>query len=184
MTMNTPLRAGKGTIYEGGVRVCSFVNWPCKIKAGITINEPMHVVDWYPTLRKLAGAPVEQKLVPGGLDVWPVLTQDAKSPHDAILLIGNKSGVSAIRMGDWKLLLSASDNDAEEQAGNQKDSGKMELYNLADDIAESKNLADAQPERVKAMRTRLDSMLKNAASPGDVIRDRKLEPQKQKKGKQ
>ena len=181
-TMNTPLRAGKGTIYEGGVRVCAFVNWPGRIKAGITLNEPMHAVDWYPTLVKLAGAPVEQKLQPDGLDIWPVLTQGAKSPHDAILLVGNRPGESAIRMGDWKLLLSASDNVAEEQTGNQRASGKMELYNLADDIAESKNLADTQPEKVKAMRTRLDAMLLNAVSPGDTIRDQKLAPQKQKKG--
>ena len=181
-TMNTPLRAGKGTVYEGGIRVCAFVNWPGRIKAGITVNEPMHVVDWYPTLVKLAGAPVEQKLQPDGLDIWPVLTQGAKSPHDAILLVGNKPGVSAIRMGDWKLLLNASDKDAEDQVGDQKGTGEIELYNLADDISESKNLADAQPEKVKGMRTRLDAMLRNAVLPGDVIRDQKLDIKKQKKG--
>ena len=181
-TMNTPLRAGKGTVYEGGIRVCAFVNWPGRIKAGITVNEPMHVVDWYPTLVKLAGAPVEQKLQPDGLDIWPVLTQGAKSPHDAILLVGNKPGVSAIRMGDWKLLLNASDRDAEDQVGDQKGTGEIELYNLADDISESKNLADAQPEKVKGMRTRLDAMLRNAVLPGDVIRDQKLDIKKQKKG--
>ena len=57
----------------------------------------MHAVDWYPTLTKLVGAHLEQKLPPDGLDIWPVLTQNAKSPHDAILLMGNKPGVSAIR---------------------------------------------------------------------------------------
>lgn len=181
-TMNTPLRAGKGTIYEGGVRVCAFVNWPGRIQAGITVNEPIHAVDWYPTLVKLAGAPVEQELRPDGLDIWPVLTQGAKSPHDAILLVGSKPGVSALRMGDWKLLLNPSDKNAEEQAGNQKDSGEMELYNLADDISESKNLVDAQPEKVKAMRIRLDAMLKNAVSPGDVDSQQSLDTNKQKKG--
>ena len=183
-TMNTPLRAGKGTVYEGGVRVCSFANWPGKIKAGITIQEPMHAVDWYPTLTKLVGAHLEQKLPPDGLDIWPVLTQNAKSPHDAILLLGNKPGVSAIRMGDWKLLVGASDTDAEEQADSQKSSGKLELYNLAEDIAESKNLANVQPERVNAMRTRLETMLKNAMPPGDSLRDSNVETKKQKKGKQ
>lgn len=167
-TMNTPLRAGKGTIYEGGVRVCAFVNWPGKINAGTTILEPIHAVDWYPTLTKLVGARLDQKLPTDGLDVWPVLTQNAKSPHDALLLIGNKPGASAIRMGDWKLLISPSDNDAEEQASTEKASGKMELYHLAEDIAEAKNLVDAQPERVKAMRARLETMLKDAALPGDT----------------
>ena len=49
-TMNTPLRGGKGGIYEGGVRVAALATWPGKIAAGATIDEPMHIVDWYPTL--------------------------------------------------------------------------------------------------------------------------------------
>ena len=168
VTMNTPLRAGKGTIYEGGVRVCAFANWPGKIAADTHINEPMHAVDWYPTLLKLAGAPAEQKLAPDGLDIWPVLTQGAKSPHDALLLHGTTPGKAAIRMGDWKLLLNASEKDAEEAPANDaKAAGTVELYNLADDIAESKNLAASQPEKVKELRTRLASFLKDAVQPGN-----------------
>ena len=168
-TMNTPLRAGKGTIYEGGVRVSAFVNWPGKIKAGVTIDEPIHAVDWYPTLVKLAGSRIEPPNPLSGLDIWPVITQSAKSPHDAILLVGNRPNVSAVRMGDWKLLVGPSEKDAEDQSSDQKSTGKLELYNLVDDIAESKNLADTQPERVKAMRARLDSLLKDAVAPGDSI---------------
>ena len=144
----------------------------------------MHAVDWYPTLTKLVGANLEQKLPPDGLDIWPVLTQNAKSPHDAILLMGNKPGVSAIRMGEWKLLVGASDTDAEEHVDNQKSSGKLELYNIAEDIWESKNLADTQPERVTTMRARLEAMLKNAVPPGDSLRASNVETKKQKKGKQ
>ncbi len=179
-TMNTPLRAGKGTVYEGGVRVSAFVNWPGKIKPGITIHEPIHAVDWYPTLIKLAGAPIEQTLQPDGLDIWPVLTQNAKSPHDAILLVGNKPGVAAIRMGDWKLLISPSDKVAEEQTGAEVNSGMMELYNLLEDIAETKNLSEAEPGRVMKMRLRLDDMLKNAVAPGDSIRNQKQNSNNQK----
>ena len=166
-TMNTPLRAGKGTIYEGGVRVCAFANWPGKIAAGSHIKEPMHAVDWYPTLLKLAGAPADQKLAPDGLDIWPVLTQGAKSPHDALLLHGTTPGKAAIRMGDWKLLLNASEKDAEEApADDAKAAGTVELYNLAEDIAESKNLAAAQPEKVQELRARLALFLKDAVRPG------------------
>ncbi|MFN2507216.1 MAG: arylsulfatase, partial [Chthoniobacterales bacterium] len=86
VAMNTPLRAGKGTIYEGGMRVCATATWPEKISAGAVIKEPMHVIDWYPTLLKLGGASLEQKLPVDGLDVWPMLTSGAKTPHDAILL--------------------------------------------------------------------------------------------------
>ena len=168
-TMNTPLRAGKGTIYEGGMRVCAFAAWPGVIPGGTTNREPMHAVDWYPTLLKLAGAPLKQKLPIDGLDYWPVLTQGAKSPHDAILLVGNQPLRTAIRMGDWKLLLNANERNAEEVTNDTAtDTGKVELYNLADDISETKDLANAEPERVKSMRTRLDQFLKGAVTPGHL----------------
>ena len=170
VTSNVPLRAGKGTIYEGGMRVCAFATWPGHIAAGTTNQEPMHAVDWYPTLLKLAGASAQQKLAPDGLDLWPVLTQGAKSPHDAILLMGTTPGRAAVRMGDWKLLLNASETDAEEAAGDVDKSTAtkgVELYNLADDIGESKNLAASQPEKVKELRARLDAFLKGAVPPGN-----------------
>jgi arylsulfatase A-like enzyme len=179
VTMNTPLRAGKGTIYEGGVRVCAFATWPGHIPAGTTVKEPIHAVDWYPTLVKLAGAPKEQKLPLDGLDIMPVLTEKAASPHDAILLHGTRPGVAAIRMGDWKLLVNASQVDAEEVAEENAaslSSGKVELYNLKDDISETKDLAAAQPEKVKELRSRLVAMLKDAVEPGSG-------PLKQKKAK-
>ncbi len=168
-TMNTPLRAGKGTIYEGGMRVCAFANWPGKILPNTNNKEPMHAVDWYPTLLKLSGAPTAQKLAPDGLDIWPVLTQGAKSPHDAILLLGTVPGKAAVRMGDWKLLLNASEKNAEEAPGDEpKSTDSVELYNLAEDIGETKNLAATQPVRVKELRARLDAFLKNAAPPGNA----------------
>jgi arylsulfatase A-like enzyme len=154
-TMNTPLRGGKGGIYEGGVRVAAFATWPGKIAAGTVVHEPLHVVDWYPTLLKLTDAPTTQKHAPDGLDIWPVLTNGAKSPHDAILLHGTNPGVNALRMADWKLLLPAS--------------GKMELYHLASDIAEKHNLAAAEPERLQAMRHRLDVLTKDAKPPGGPL---------------
>ncbi len=168
-TMNTPLRAGKGTIYEGGIRVCAFATWPGRIPAGIMIDEPMHGVDWYPTLVKLTDAPAAQDLPLDGLDIWPVLTKGAKSPHDALLLPGTRPGVVALRMGDWKLLLSASDKDAEVSATDESDAGKIELYNLVEDISEKHNLAASQPERVKEMRARLDVLLKDAVPPGGTV---------------
>jgi arylsulfatase A-like enzyme len=182
VTLNTPLRAGKGTIYEGGVRVAAFARWPGKIPAGITIEEPLHIVDWYPTLLKLAGAPAEQKFAPDGRDIWPVLTQGAKSPHDAILLCSARGPKTvAIRMGDWKLLVNPSSGDSEEAEGaGEQDAqgGGIELYNLAKDIAEKQNLAAAQPERVKAMRARLDTML------ADSVKMENLNPPTPGAGKQ
>jgi len=170
VTMNTPLRAGKGTIYEGGMRVCAFANWPGHIAANSTNREPMHAVDWYPTLLKLAGASSEQTLAPDGLDIWPTLVKGAKSPHDAILLMGTVPGKAAIRIGDWKLLVNASEKDAEEAtADDGKSSGGVELYNLTDDIGERNNLAASRPDKVKELRTRLAMFLKDAAPPGNSV---------------
>ncbi len=182
-TMNTPLRAGKGTLYEGGIRVCSFATWPGKIPAGITIDEPMHAVDWYPTLVKLTGAPATQALTPDGLDIWPVLTQGAKSPHAALLLPGMAPDKMALRMGNWKLLLNASDKDAEESKGKEATSGKMELYNLADDIGEKQNLATSKPEKLAEMRARLDALLSDAVPPGGVTESPPTKKGKKGKGK-
>jgi arylsulfatase A-like enzyme len=75
----------------------------------------------------------------------------------------------ALRMGDWKLLLSPSDKDAELAARDTSAPGKMELYNLADDLSEKTNLAASQPEKVQAMRARLDALMKNHAAPGGGI---------------
>ena len=172
VTSNGPLRAGKGTIYEGGVRVCACVNWPGHIPVG-TINEPLHAVDWYPTLVKLAGGSLDQKLPLDGLDIWPVLAHGAKSPHDALLLCGTRPGQAAIRMGDWKLLKGANDKDAEEDPTDGSADGKVALYDLATDLGEQKNLAAEQPEKVKELRARLDAMMKTAVAPGQGTTQRK-----------
>ncbi len=174
---NGALRAGKGTIYEGGVRVCAFANWPGQVPAGVTIKEPMHAIDWYPTLVKLGGGSLEQKLPLDGRDVWPMLTQGAKSPHDAILSVQSPTR-AAVRMGDWKLIMNGSEKDSEEAAGDQPKKGKgaarkadapgVALYNLATDIGEKTDLAAKEPERVAAMRAKLQELLKNAAPEGQL----------------
>ena len=175
---NTPFRDYKGTIFEGGTRAAAFATWPGHIPADQRVRQPMHMVDWYPTLIKLAGGSLEQKLPLDGLDIWPMLTKGTASPHDAILSVSTQGPArAAVRMGDWKLLVSGNaDADTGEDDGAKKAkkkgkaaAGKYEpvaLYNLVDDPSESKNVADAQPERVKAMRTRLAELLKDAVPSG------------------
>src|SRR5664279_2270085 len=74
VTSNGPLRAGKGTVYEGGTRVCACVAWQGRIQAGTAIAQPLHMVDWYPTFVNLAGASLDQKLALDGRDILSVLT--------------------------------------------------------------------------------------------------------------
>lgn len=155
MTDNGRLRAGKGTIFEGGVRVCAFATWPGRIPAGKIIKQPLHAVDWYPTLVRLAGGSPQQPLPVDGRDIWPVLTEGARSPHDALLLCGTKPGQAAIRKGNWKLLLGVAGTDAQ-------------LYDLDADLGEREDLAAEQPEKVQELRTLLDAKLAKAVPPGNA----------------
>ena len=180
-TMNTPLRAGKGTIYEGGVRACAFATWAGKIPPA-RIKTPLHITDWYPTLLTLAGAKTEQPLAVDGADIMPVLTGKGTLSRDAVLLHGTTPGKAAVRMGDWKLLVNASEKDSGESTGPAtKDAEKVELYNLAEDVAESKNVADSNPEKVKQLRERLDVFLKGAVPPGNQSVENPAAPTRRKK---
>ncbi|MBI5801231.1 MAG: arylsulfatase [Verrucomicrobia bacterium] len=172
---NGRLRAGKGTLYEGGVRVSAFATWAGQIKAGLAIHEPLHMVDWFPTLLRLAGAATAQKHAPDGMDIWPVLTAGAKSPHDLILLNTTPNN-GAVRMGDWKLVVGGNRADeggesptakAKGKKGNQLsgESARVELFNLADDMSEQHNLAEKHPEKVKELRARHDAFAKQAVPP-------------------
>ena len=184
---NRPLRAGKTTIYEGGMRVCAAAAWPGRIPAGVTIREPMHIVDWYPTLLKLGGASLEQKLPLDGLDILPTLTQSAKTPHESILLVGNTPAKAGIRVGDWKLLLRGGLQGRQQKRaalagrGNPHGAGGLELYNLAADVGETRNLAAAQPEKVNELRTRLDELVDEAARPAGSGRGRPGKGQRKKR---
>lgn len=166
---NGQFRDYKGSLYEGGVRVAAFANWPGVIPAGKKVDQPMHIIDWYPTLVKLAGGSLEQKLPLDGRDIWPVLTQGAKSPHDELIL-NAEPNVGAIRIGDWKLVVHhAADDDSaakpkpKAKAKRKAAGARAELFNLRSDPGEKENLAEREPERLKAMQARLDFYTKQAA---------------------
>ena len=172
---NTPLNGFKGSIWEGGVRGSAFANWPGKIPAGQRIKQPMHIIDWYPTLVTLAGGSLDQKLPLDGKDVWPMLTQNAPSPHEAILSVQSPAS-AALRMGDWKLIMAGDAGGDDEEAPKKKAKGKKQtrasqygpvaLFNLAEDIGESNNLAGQEPERLAKMKAKLAEMLKGAVPSG------------------
>jgi arylsulfatase A-like enzyme len=163
ITDNGKYRAGKGTLYEGGVRVAAFATWDGHLKPGTVNAEPLHMVDWYPTLLKLAGAKLEQPLPVDGYDLWPTLTTGKPSPHDTIL-INSTPKTGALRQGEWKLV--ALDGvDAEGEAAKKDGKKSVELFNLKDDPYEKTNLADSQPERVKRLRARLAEFAQQAVPP-------------------
>jgi arylsulfatase A-like enzyme len=172
VTSNGPLRGGKGTLYEGGVRVPALAVWDGKIKPGSTVSAPLHMVDWYPTLLRLAGAPPAQPHALDGRDAWPAIAQGAGSPHEDILHNITTTG-GAVRRGDWKLVVNGQIGDGEEggtENAERKEAKaralaapQVELFNLKDDPFEKTNLADQYPAKVGELRERLDAYAKAAA---------------------
>nr|WP_294554383.1 arylsulfatase [uncultured Rhodopila sp.] len=143
---NAPLRGGKGSLYEGGVRVVAFANWPGHLKPGI-VTAPLHMVDIMPTLLALAGGTGSADHPMDGRDIWPALTAAAPSPNEDIL-INVEAFRGAVRKGDWKLVKVA------------LLPGKTELFNLADDPGETTNVADRHPEIAADLEARLSAYAK------------------------
>ena len=150
ITSNGPLRDGKGSVYEGGVRGVAFATWDKQIPAGAVCKEPIHIVDWYPTLIRLIGGSLEQPLPLDGMDIWPVITQKAKSPHTEILHNATPGG-GAIRVGDWKLVIKKSSGTAKKKKAPEE---SVELFHLADDPSEKTNLADSNADKLQELKTR------------------------------
>ena len=130
----------------------------------------MHMVDWYPTLLKLAGAKPDQPLPLDGRDVWPTIAEGRPSPHESILLNTTPTD-GAVRVGDWKLVLNGgqADGDSEDPAPKKKGKNKgkesVELFNLAEDLSEKTNLAEQRPDKVKELKAVLDGYARQAVPP-------------------
>jgi len=159
---NGLLRGHKAQLYEGGVRVPAFAVLPGVVKAGTVINEPIHIVDIYPTLLKLAGANLEQALPIDGKDVWPTIVEGAPSPHEEVLLNSTPAN-GAIRRGDWKLVCNGSIG--ANNTGQPVDEKVFELFNLSEDPYERNNLMEKYPQKFQELKQRLEVYAMQAAKP-------------------
>lgn len=167
VTSNGSLRAGKATLYEGGIRVAAFAHWQGTLQAGAEVNEPIHAVDWYPTLLRLAGAKVEQKLPLDGKDVWETVAEGKPTPHSHLLLNATPSG-GGIRSGNWKLIVNgnrAGENPDGAEVSQSLEAASVELFDLKKDPHEKINLAVANPDKVKELQAILDGYAKQAVAP-------------------
>lgn len=138
---NAPFRGGKGSLYEGGVRVPAFVNWPAKLQPR-TVEAPLVMVDIMPTLLALTGASGSPEHPMDGKNVWPTLAEGAPSPHEDIL-IDAEAFRGAVRKDNWKLIKVA------------LLPGKTELFDLSKDPGEQHDVADQHPDIVRDLDSRL-----------------------------
>ena len=139
---NGPYRDGKGSFYEGGVRVVALASWPGRIPAGV-VSERIHVTDMYPTLLGLAHANPEQTKPVDGTDQWQTITGAKLSPRKEILL-GMEEFRAALMIENWKLIVYSNLP------------VRYELYNVQDDPSEEDNHAEREPARVQEMLARLN----------------------------
>ena len=161
---NDPLRAGKGTLYEGGVRVPAVMTWPGTLPAGKVVDEPLHMVDIYPTLLKLTGASLDQPLPLDGLDAWPTIAAGKPSPRTEILHnVEPRRG--AVRRGDWKLIVTAQKDQVVFAPTLTGSARTTELFNIAEDRSEKTNLAERHPQKVEELMARLNDYAKQAVAP-------------------
>ena len=149
-TNNAPLRGGKGTIYEGGVREPCIVAWPGVVKPGARCARVISSVDWYPTLLEMAGLAPKPGKVLDGVSIVPLLKGAGRLDREAVFChfphyvpaTGNLPGTS-VRKGDWKLIRLYGEGPDRANA--------YELYNLKDDIGETTNLAERHGDKVREL---------------------------------
>jgi arylsulfatase A-like enzyme len=153
---NGPLRAGKASLYEGGLRVPAFAVWPGKLKPGGVAKEMLHMTDWYPTLLKLGGASPDQKLHLDGKEAWATIADGKPSPRDEILHNVEPTR-GALRKGAWKIVVQGKLPAA---AG-----AKAELFNIADDPYEKTDLSAKHPDKVSELLERLNAYAREAVPP-------------------
>lgn len=150
---NLPLRGFKMTTWEGGTRIPFSMQWKGKVPAGKTYENPIVQLDILPTALAAAGVDAKPEWKLDGVNLLPYLTGENKEkPHET--LYWRYGDQWAIRHGDWKLV-----------AGNGGDKRSGELYNLADDISESKNLAAENPEKVRELKSLWDKWNAEQAPP-------------------
>ena len=154
-----PLREGKGTAWEGGVRVPCIMRWPGKIPPSTVCSEPAMTIDVLPTIAKITGSKLPDHTI-DGKNIWPLIRGDknAKSPHEAYYFYWGKN-LHAVRKDKWSLHFPHTYRSLNGQPGTGGVPGKYQqkktntaLFNLRMDIGQKSDLSDKYPEIVKNLK--------------------------------
>lgn len=166
---NVPLRSGKGSAYEGGLRVPCLVRWPAQVKAAQTCSTPVHVVDWMPTLLTAAGVEAPANHTLDGVSLVPLLRGEPLAPRPLFWymplydLRWAATPSAVIREGDWKLIESFGDSFDDSQ--HYRAGRRLELFNLRDDLGETRDLATLEKQRAESMSAKLHAWMQSIPAP-------------------
>lgn len=180
ITDNSPLRGGKGMFYEGGIRVPYLFRWKSVVPAGIVSDQPIASIDLYPTALEMAGASAPKDYTLDGESYLSHLkSPDKRLKRDSLYwhfpgYLGSPKNTwrakpcSVIRSGSWKLIQSLEDQ-------------SLQLFNLKDDIGETRDLASSQPEKAAELLAKLDTWRKDIRAPFPVKNESPRPPGTSKK---
>ena len=196
-----PLRGTKGTTREGGMREPCLMRWPGRIPKGSTCREVATVMDFLPTLAGLAGGDVPKDRIIDGKDILPLMTGQAgaKSPYEAFIYY-HKEKLEAVRSGPWKLAFPRTDLDDQPYVARARANEKAKkknkekekppekapapeavtipeaLYNLEEDISESKNVIDQHPDVAERLRGYAEKMREDVGDSGRGMEGKNRRP--------
>ncbi|MEM9831789.1 MAG: sulfatase [Bacteroidota bacterium] len=152
-----PLRCGKQTTFEGGMRVPCVMQWKAQVKPGQTIDGMHNMMDWFPTFATITGASLPADRPIDGEDIAPVLLEGKERQGDRFMYYANRTGeIAAYRKGDWKLKLPMERPYQGRYTYPGEESHGILLFNLAEDLGEQNNLADQHPEKVAQMQQEIE----------------------------
>ncbi len=174
--VNTPLRGGKHTDFEGGIRVPFLISWPGRLTPG-EFDHPVSALDILPTTLAAAGITASEGTTFDGVNLLPLLSGETPPPsRDLFWSSGSEGGWWAVRSGDWKLV---------------GEKGEVSLFDLAGDVSEANDLSEANPEKVAELTGLHDKWLSGMAEPVKAGAKRvglegggAAEPKKKKKKKE
>jgi len=163
-TDNTPLKGYKSSTWEGGIRVPFFVQWKGRLPKGKAYDKPVIQLDIQPTALAAAGGSLKQEWRLDGVNLLPYLTgKNSARPHET--LYWRFGPQWAIRKGDWKLVQASEEKMLPPIALPKMPVGPVHLYNLANDISESNDLAAKHPEKVRELTAAYEAWNKELAPP-------------------
>ena len=141
---NAPLRGYKSSVDEGGIRTPAIIRWPQRVPAGVKLDQPVAIIDLFPTIAAAANLPLTAELKLDGVNQWPAVAGGKPLPRPPFLVA---SADIALFDGDWKLV--------------ETNAGQRTLYNLKADVSETKDLLAAQPELAAKLGAQLMAMKKD-----------------------